>query len=156
MSFKRRILRFINKKDPEDEIRENIKVIHQLVQERLEEFRETYQDEEEQSSSQNTDKVKKEFYLDALAVANQDGEIIQADVKEEFNEILKEKKLPQKITEQFPNTKLFTLRNNGQNNLIYREEDKFYLMKTPGTISMPEIKRITQKLEKTSNYPKTK
>lgn len=151
MSFKRGLINLIKKRDPEDEIRENIKIIHELVQERLEEIRGVDESEEENEKEEGTNRIKKEFYLDALAVADEKGEIIKTDGENEFKEILKEKKLPQKITEQFPNTKLFTLRNNGQNNLIYREEEKFYLMKTPGTISMPEIKRITQKLGKIQN-----
>ncbi len=151
MSFKQVILNLVGNRDPEDEIRENIKIIHELVQERLEEIRGVDESEEENEKEGGTNRIKKEFYLDALAVADEKGEIIKTDGENEFKEILKEKKLPQKITEQFPNTKLFTLRNNGQNNLIYREEDKFYLMKTPGTISMPEIKRITQKLGKIQN-----
>ncbi len=146
MSIKNKLLNIGRRKPREEEIRENIKIIHELIQEKLEEKLQEQKTEKEEQK-ENIENIKNQFYLEALAVANKEGEIIQKD-GENFEELLKEKKLPKYITEQFPNTELFTIRNNGQNKLIYKEEDKLYLMKTPGTVSMPEIRRITQKLNK--------
>ncbi len=146
MSFKEKMYALANRKPREEEIREKVKIIHELIQEKLEQEQSVEQEEPEIEET-TTEQIKTDFYLDALAVANKKGEIIKADEKEDFKKLLQDKKLPQYVTEQFPDTKLFTIRNNGQNNLIYREEDRFYLMKTPGDMSIPEIKRITEKLK---------
>jgi len=146
MSFKEKMYRLANRRPREEEIREKVKIIHELIQEKLDQKRSTNQ-VKAQAERTSPEQIKTDFYLDALAVANKKGEIIKSDGEENFKELLKDKELPQYVTEQFPDTKLFTIRNNGQNKLIYKEEDRFYLMKTPGTISIPEIKRITKKLK---------
>lgn len=134
MNLKKKLYHTIGKKTPEEKIRERIKIIQQLVKER-----------EQSTEETTTQEMKRKFYLDALAVANKDGEILEREGEEDFQEILKNQHIYNYITES-PETEMLTIRNNGSNQVLYNHGNRLYLMKTPGTISKPEIKRIIHQM----------
>ncbi len=139
MTIKKRIYHLIGKKTPEERIRERIRIIKELVEENLE--------EEYGENHGQIDEVKKEFYLDGLTVADENGEILHSNgAEDDFKELIDETGLMKQITEKMPETKMLTIRNNGSNHILYNEDEKVYFMKTPGTVSTFEIRRIAQKI----------
>ncbi len=138
MTFKEKIYHIVGKKTPEEQIRERIKIIQQLVQEKR---------NMDKSPETDIEKIKQEFYLDGLAIADENGEILESNgSKQDFKEILTETGLLNQVKENLPDTEILKIRNNGNNHIMYRENGKVYFMKTPGNVSIPEIKRITQKI----------
>lgn len=137
MPLRKKLYHAIGRKTPEEKIRDRVKVIKQLVQEKT-----------QKNQAQNEiEGVKKEFYLDGLMITDKNGKILKSNGGEkEFKETIKKTGIHKYIDEELPETEIFTFRSNGQNYIIYNEEDKMYFMKTPGSISTVEIRRIAQKV----------
>lgn len=127
----------IGKKTPEEKIRERIRIINELVQEKG----------REEGSESKIERIKNDFYLDGLVVADEDGEVLESNGgRDEFERVVKEPGLLEYINENLPETEVLKLRKEDQNHIIYNQEDKIYFMRTPGTVSTPEMQRIIQKV----------
>lgn len=139
MSFREKLYHVTGRKTPEEKLKERIRIIRELVKEKR---------MKANTKQENTHKLKKEFYLDNLTVADKKGKVVtKSGNGGAFEEII-DKGLHDYMQKEFPEAEIYTVRSNGKNKVIYNTEERTYMMETPGSISIPEIRRIANQIQK--------
>lgn len=137
----------IGKKTPEEKLERKITILKQLI--------EVEKRGEATKSDEYAKHVMDDFYLDSIVVAKPDGSVLMSNHKGAFEKAVKTSSLFEYINAEFPRTKMLMIKDEDKYNVIYRDNDKLYLLETAGDISLAEtravVKRINQGLIKFPN-----
>ncbi len=146
MSFRKKLYHVTGKKTPEEIIKDRVRIIKELLKEKK---------LEATNNEENTQKIREEFYLDHLTVADKKGNVITTSGNGGALQEIMKSDLHRYMQENFPKAEIYTVRGNGKNRVVYNTENKIYLMETPGSISLPEIRRIADQIEEGEDqFPK--